>query len=62
MVSCVRSSSTVLTTFSRMSGVSVRVQVDAGGVLGREHDGVQPHRAWCRRTATVTWVLPSGRR
>ena len=44
MVSCARSPSTVLTTFSRMSGRQRVLQVDAVGVLGRQHDGVQPHR------------------
>ena len=61
MVSCARSSSTVLTTFSRMSGVRVFSRsmpsacwVESTTVSSRT--GVVPSY-W-----TVTCVLPSGRR
>jgi hypothetical protein len=60
MVSCARSPSTVLTTFANVGRERFH-EVDAVGMLGREHHGVQPDRmvpSYC----TVTWVLPSGRR
>ena len=45
-----------------MSGASSVVEVDVGGVLGRDDDGVEAHGLVVSSYSMVTWVLPSGRR